>query len=319
VLLWGPTDAHAAADAADSILGRAGIEHRAIEVHGDALAEGLTAGLAARGFARTDVALMQLVGTPDPPATPDRGAATEVLDIDERAQAGTDSWVDDRPSMPPDEARQLGDRIRTVPDRVDATFLTVRNSGGVPVAYLDLYVADGIAQLEELHTLAAYRRLGFASALIREGLRLAEASGAAIVFLAVDANDGPVRLYERFGFRTFGQITTFTKDAPPGGLPPFAAAALKLIDIDLGGGRVEAGAGRVVCVRGLETEIDRLVEARFKVVAGGLVRLERLGRLRVRAVVGRSNGSRCERGPGDTNGDERGDEGAADDGHGGDS
>jgi ribosomal protein S18 acetylase RimI-like enzyme len=213
VQLWAPTDAASAADAAETILGGAGVTRHAIEVHDDALAGALEPGLAERGYERSDVDLMRLAGPAPSPNTADRDPAVEVIGIDERVRAGAASWVDEHPDFPDEEVRQLGERIRPVPELLDATFLAIRDGDGTVISYLDLYVRDDIAQLEELYTLRGFRNAGIATRLIDEGLRRAIATEPSIVFLAVDADGGPGRLYERFGFETFGRIATFAKDA----------------------------------------------------------------------------------------------------------
>jgi ribosomal protein S18 acetylase RimI-like enzyme len=223
LLVWAETDADAVADAAETILGGAGIEHQAVQVHGDALASALSPGLITDGFERTDTLLMRPAGAAPAGAggasavgtatdDPDEDVNVETLTLDERVVMGSASWLDDAPEMPAEEVRQLGERIRGTAALVDATFLVVRDADGNPVAYGDVYARDGVVQLEELYALKRVRNGGIGAALVREAARRAAATRPDLTFLCVNA-DGPIRLYERLGFETFARTTTFARSA----------------------------------------------------------------------------------------------------------
>jgi ribosomal protein S18 acetylase RimI-like enzyme len=95
-----------------------------------------------------------------------------------------------------------------ISQRVETHFFAVLVSGEV-AAYTDLYVGDGIAQIEDVYTVERYRRRGYASALVLRGLEEARRADAALVFLAADADDWPKELYGRLGFDVIGRYTKF--------------------------------------------------------------------------------------------------------------
>lgn len=202
LLLDGPVDASAAADEADRVLGGAGLEHRWLAVTDIGLADTLTDGLLARGYAREDDLVMIHRGL-----APCVQAGVVEFDLDERVAVATAGWRDEQPDWPAQVCGQLGGRARTLAAAVDATFLGIRVDGKV-VAHADLFVRDGIAQVEEVMTEPAARRRGFASVLVREGVRRA---GARVVILVADADDRPAELYRRLGFVDLVRTASFLR------------------------------------------------------------------------------------------------------------
>ena len=202
LLLTGPVDAATAADEADRVLGGAGLAHRGLAVSDSALADALTAGLLGRGYSRADEVLMVYRG-PLPAAQ----IGVVELDLDERIAVATAGWRAEQPDWPAQVCGQLGGRARTLAAAVDATFLGIRVGGRV-VAHADLYVREGIAQVEEVMTDPAARRQGHASTLVREAVRRA---GDRVVFLVADADERPAELYRRLGFVDLALTASFER------------------------------------------------------------------------------------------------------------
>ena len=202
LLLTGPVDAATAADEADRVLGGAGLAHRGLAVSDSALADALTAGLLARGYSRADEVLMVYRG-PLPAAQ----IGVVELDLDERIAVATAGWRAEQPDWPAQVCGQLGGRARTLAAAVDATFLGIRVGGRV-VAHADLYVREGIAQVEEVMTDPAARRQGHASTLVREAVRRA---GGHVVFLVADADERPAELYRGLGFVDLALTASFER------------------------------------------------------------------------------------------------------------
>ena len=191
--------------AADDVLGGAGLSHRQLWVLDAGLADALEDGLCRAGYAREDEQLLwQAPG--GPPLQP----TVERLEVEERVAVAVDGWVQEQPGWPREVADQLGRRIVTALDAVDATFLAVRDAGRV-VAHADLFVRDGVAQVEEVMTEPAVRNGGRASALVREAVRLAGGAGAETVVVLADAHDWPVTLYRRLGFADLGRTASFAR------------------------------------------------------------------------------------------------------------
>lgn len=129
--------------------------------------------------------------------------AISELSLDDRAHAATEEWRRTTPSMGPDVSAQLGERIATIFDAADPTFLAVCAWNGAVLARADLYVRDGIAQIEEVVTEPSRRHQGMASALVGEAIRRALHANARLIFLVADAG-GAAALSRRLGFRDAG-------------------------------------------------------------------------------------------------------------------
>jgi hypothetical protein len=70
---------------------------------------------------------------------------------------------------------------------------------------------SGIAQVEDVGTLAAARDRGYAKANVRAAIAAARAAGDETIFLVVDAADWPQLLYGRLGFETVGELAVLRR------------------------------------------------------------------------------------------------------------
>ncbi len=126
-----------------------------------------------------------------------------VIEVNRRAHPGTSE----------DDATMLADFRRVLVDRVGARFFAARIEGAL-VGLCDLYVHDGIGQVEDVDTLEEYRNRGLARAFVVRAAREARAAGADLVCLVADANDWPQQLYARLGFDAVGRFWQFTRPTP---------------------------------------------------------------------------------------------------------
>jgi GNAT superfamily N-acetyltransferase len=78
---------------------------------------------------------------------------------------------------------------------------------GEPISCCRLLRGGGIAQVEDVGTLARGRERGYAKAVVRAAIAAARAEAAETIFLIADAADWPQLLYGRLGFETVGEIT----------------------------------------------------------------------------------------------------------------
>lgn len=90
---------------------------------------------------------------------------------------------------------------------------------GDPACACRLYMHDGIAQVDEVGTLAARRRRGHARAAVAAAADAAAADGCETVFLLTDAADWPQELYRRLGFDEIGSVYEFLKLPVPAARP----------------------------------------------------------------------------------------------------
>ena len=188
--------------AADADLALDHLPHRLVDVLDPELVPG-----APPGWTRHDGLLMTTNG-------PGVGSsAVLALTLQERQEVATADWQRDEPHQHPDVWRQLGQRVQTVTRAATPTFLAVRRVDGRVVARADLYLRDGVAQVEEVLTDPGHRGRGHASALVRHAVHAARRQGAQTVFLLADADDWPRQLYGRLGFVDGGRTAQLTRSA----------------------------------------------------------------------------------------------------------
>lgn len=138
------------------------------------------------------------------------------LDVEERAAVAEVGWQQGEPHQAAAVSRQLGERIRTVSRAAAPTFLGIRDGTGAVVARADLYLRDGVAQVEEVLTAPAHRGRGLGTRRVLAAGRRAVRAGAELVFLQADAHDWPQVLYRRLGYRDLARTASYRLDAAVG-------------------------------------------------------------------------------------------------------
>jgi RimJ/RimL family protein N-acetyltransferase/predicted GNAT family acetyltransferase len=188
--------------AADDL--QAAVHHRRIVAHDAALGARLAPALEAAGWSTSRHLHMALTGEPD--RSEDTGHVTE-LSLSELAPAHRTSTLRAEWGEEGIADRLLAaklTRARAVPTR----HFGVREHGRV-VAYCDLYEANGVAQIEDVNTLAEARGRGYARALVAKAAGEARSAGADLVFLDALRDDWPRELYARLGFEVVGESYLF--------------------------------------------------------------------------------------------------------------
>jgi hypothetical protein len=111
----------------------------------------------------------------------------------------------------PEARRQVvaGDVLtgRAVHERA---FAIASDRGGSIVAYCRLYSRDGVGQIENVTTLSAHRRRGYARCLVSLALRASLASNE-LTFLVAEGADWPRHFYARMGFVDVGGFCEFNR------------------------------------------------------------------------------------------------------------
>jgi ribosomal protein S18 acetylase RimI-like enzyme len=214
--LWldGPAtgaSAEAIAGEADRILGGAGLLHRKIIVVREAEGVRLGLGLGERGYQVARDVTMALQAEPD--ADVDT-SAVEVVDF-ATARPAIETANAREPYGTSDEVvRQLTDYKGKLEREIGCRFYVARADGRI-AAFCELYVIDGIAQVEDVNTLEEFRGRGFAKAIVTAAARDARDEGCDLVFLFADRDDWPQQMYAKLGFRPLGHSTEFTLELPP--------------------------------------------------------------------------------------------------------
>lgn len=113
------------------------------------------------------------------------------------------------------EAAETNVAVRRVFVDVTGTRFFLARVDGVPAGFCELYVHEGVAELDDVHTLERFRGRGIARGVVGRAAREARDEGADLVFLIADDADWPKDLYAKLGFDPVGRFWQFTK--PPEG------------------------------------------------------------------------------------------------------
>jgi ribosomal protein S18 acetylase RimI-like enzyme len=189
---------------AERILGGAGLAHRAVFTFDEALGARLEPEFRELGWnVRRHIWMAQLRA---PGREADLSIVEEVGEADLRP--GRTAEIIRYPWGTEEVAEQLLDAKLLLGERAETRFFGVR-AGGEIVSWADLYVAQGVGQVEDVATKEEHRGKGYATAVVLRAAGEARAAGADLVFLVADEDDWPKKLYERLGFDTIGRLTKF--------------------------------------------------------------------------------------------------------------
>jgi GNAT superfamily N-acetyltransferase len=83
----------------------------------------------------------------------------------------------------------------------------VAPADGEPMSACCLLRGGGLAQVEDVGTLAPARERGYAKAIVTAAVAAAQAAGDPTIFLTAEAADWPQLFYGRLGFETVGELT----------------------------------------------------------------------------------------------------------------
>lgn len=194
--------------AAEEILGGRGLKHRKAEVpyssEGPVLAEGFKA---LEGWTVDTLITMKLTGVPDRAPVP--GTAEEVAF--EELQTFREEGVRRGPyAKNEDDVRQLVDKNGVWHETIGARHFAARMDGRI-VSGCDLYVMDGVGQIEDVDTFEEAQNKGLARAVVGSAAAAAAEAGCDLIFLNADDDDWPKELYRKLGFETIGVFHQFLK------------------------------------------------------------------------------------------------------------
>jgi GNAT superfamily N-acetyltransferase len=206
LLLERAAGAHEAIGEADRILGGAGRTHRVILTFDDELGRRLVPQFEALGWLINRHLIMAQRRRPEK-----RADLTIVREVDQLAlRPGRTRAIVAQTWGTPELAEELLDAKVMLADRADTRFFGVE-AGGEIVAWTDLYLAQGIGQVEDVATTPEHRNKGYATAVVLRAVEEARRSGADVVFLVADDEDWPKELYGRLGFDPIGWIYRFIR------------------------------------------------------------------------------------------------------------
>jgi ribosomal protein S18 acetylase RimI-like enzyme len=192
----------------DAVQERAGLAHRKAVILDEELAARLWPAIERQGWEYAGRSLLMVLRRP-PDRPPD--PAVEVVAVDRgdwaagrRALIELEAYGDD-----PEVVEQLLVLDERLGRGLEARYLAAR-AGGRLGAFAALYLGDGgVAQIEDVATLPAFRNRGLARAVVLGAAAQAGAAGVDLVFLVAEEDDWPHRLYGRLGFDTVGAEHVF--------------------------------------------------------------------------------------------------------------
>jgi ribosomal protein S18 acetylase RimI-like enzyme len=144
--------------------------------------------------------------------TPPEPPPHEVVEVEEPAQRELRARFlrGYSPTMADEVVAQLVEQKARLVETIGARYFVGR-AGGEDGSIAELYVAEGVGQIEDVGTLEAFRGQGLAKAVVLRALAEARAAGCDLVFLEAEADDWPKELYRRLGFDAIGRTYAFAR------------------------------------------------------------------------------------------------------------
>ena len=212
-LLWAEgrlERAHAADLAAecDRVLGGLGMSHRNLVFDDEDAGRRFAAGLVGRGYAWDRLVTMVHRREPDRPGD----APVEEVDVDTYIPMVAEALRPEPYATSEEVVRQLSEHRRVLAEAGARFFVAFVD--GVASSRCELYPGEGVAQVEDVGTVAALRNRGLSRAVVLRAVAEARAAGAGTVFLNADEDDWPKGLYERLGFDVIGRWSAFDRPGP---------------------------------------------------------------------------------------------------------
>ncbi len=204
-LLEQAADAGEAIAEADRILGGVGYDHRVIVTFDDAIGESLRPQFKALGWRTMRHIFMVQHRQPEKRADP----SALVKEVAQSAlRPGRTRHILAEPWGTPKVAEQILEAKTLIGQRAETRFFGIEVDSEV-VAWTDLYVAQGVAQIEDVGTLEQHRGKGYATAVVLRAAQEGKNAGADLIFLVADGDDWPKVLYGRLGFDEVGRLHKF--------------------------------------------------------------------------------------------------------------
>jgi ribosomal protein S18 acetylase RimI-like enzyme len=201
-------DLPALVDAVERSQGASGLRHRKIAFDDEQACADFADWFQRRGWRQRPLRLMVHRGP-----VPAEELAAGAVEVDPRDLATpANAFASEEPWGRSSEARRqvvAGDVLtgRAVSER---SFAVVWGRQQTIVAYCRLYSRDGVGQIENVTTLGAHRRRGFARALVSLALR-ASLTENELTFLVAEGADWPRHFYARMGFVDVGGYCEFNR------------------------------------------------------------------------------------------------------------
>jgi len=186
--------ADALIDAADRLMGDAGLRHRSITLTDERDGDRVAPAFRERNYVAEPSVQMVLRRTPDRPA----GLPVEECSFAESRPLTEEIYRRER-TLPVDLLARFVDQHESWERSIGARRFVVRIDGEL-AGQCELYLDGAEAQVEFVDTLEEFRGRGVARALVLGAAQAARDAGAERVYILADENDWPKELYRRLGF-----------------------------------------------------------------------------------------------------------------------
>jgi GNAT superfamily N-acetyltransferase len=201
--------ADALASEGERVLGGAGLAHREVFTYEDPAGERLAPRFVELGWKPDHSVTMVLRRNTDRPA------AAKVREVgSEEARPLIAEVIGRLPNSSSDEENDemVGVR-RMLEERIDARFF-VAEAGGQLASICELYMFEGVAQVESVDTLEEFRGRGLARAVVSAAVDEARSRGCDLIFIQADVDDWPQELYRKLGFDPVARDWIFRRPPP---------------------------------------------------------------------------------------------------------
>jgi ribosomal protein S18 acetylase RimI-like enzyme len=204
-------DADALIAEVEGIQTEARLRHRRLLVSDEKTAELLLPRFMERGWTHAWWVFMLHESAPDRPAPPEPAREVEraiARRVEEQALR-EDEFIRDDDAL----TQVLSGRDR-LSAGTPARFF-VGTSGDADVSVCTVYADGGVAQLEDVATLALYRGQGCGRAVVHTALEAARTASPEVVFVVADDGDWPKNMYRRLGFEPIGRALNLVREPAP--------------------------------------------------------------------------------------------------------
>ena len=191
-------------EACDRSLGGAGLGHRKVHVYNSDLGKELNADFKREGWRADQLLVMVLTGQPRKVGPLNAAEIGREELIPEWMSADLEA----NPQLTEQEARMLAESSEVTAASIETHFIATRIAGEV-AGWCELYLEDGMAQIENVGTHERFRRKGVSTSVVTHAISLSKRAGADLIFLVADDNDWPKDYYARLGFEPAGIFFEF--------------------------------------------------------------------------------------------------------------
>ncbi|MGI8774421.1 MAG: GNAT family N-acetyltransferase [Actinomycetota bacterium] len=194
--------------AADQALGGAGLKHRKVHIYDHRLGDRLASNFKDAGWRVDHLVLMVLMSGVAKEGT----LEVKEVSLEEMLPVWITNDLTDNPKLTRAEAEMVAASNRVTTAAIETHFYAA-DVGDEVAGWCELYLENGMAQIENVGTHQRYRKRGASTSVVTHAITTAKETGAELIFLVADQNDWPKEYYARLGFEPGGYFYEFVMPA----------------------------------------------------------------------------------------------------------